>query len=115
MESMILKVKGPQGERAPKVRQRAPLWARRLEDAGALRGFRVVAVDGQAGKIEQVLYWSDTSRPDYIVVQNGRWLFGHKAVIPVETIEDVDVSHRRLRVALSKEQIRRAPEYLPWT
>lgn len=92
-------------------------WMRLLEEAGGitLRGFRVDALDGPAGKIEQVLYWSDARTPDYIVIDSRRWLFGRKSVLSVQTIDDVDVQSRRLKISLNREQIRRAPEFLPWT
>jgi hypothetical protein len=117
MESKLIKVTGPSGERKAGEHHQAPSWVKRLKDAGgdALRGFRVEARDGQAGKIEQVLYWSDAGKPDYVVVSDGKWLFGRKAVLSVQTIEDIDVDNRRLRIGLSREEIRRAPEFLPWT
>lgn len=79
----------------------------------SLRGFKVSAADGQAGKIEQVLYWSDNRVPDYIVVSNRRWLLARKSVLPVEAIDRIDVKARRLKIGLSRQEIREAPEYLP--
>ncbi|MFA5809037.1 MAG: hypothetical protein WC935_01695 [Thermoleophilia bacterium] len=90
-------------------------WVKRLMDADetSLSGFTVDAVDGIAGRIEQVLYWSDARVPDYVVVGTGRWIFGHKSVLSIKVIEEVDLENRRLRMSLSKEQIRQAPEFLP--
>ncbi|MDO8735462.1 MAG: hypothetical protein Q7K29_00050 [Thermoleophilia bacterium] len=92
-------------------------WMKMLENAGELdlNGFRVEALDGAAGRIEQVLYWSDARTPDYVVIDTGRWLFGHKSVLSIEMIEDIDMEKRCLRIALSKRQIRDAPEFLPCT
>lgn len=80
-----------------------------------LHGFKVFAADGPAGRVDQILYWSDARLPDYIVIGSGRWFFGHKSVLSVETIVNIDVNHRRLNIGLSREQIRRAPEFLSWT
>ena len=90
-------------------------WIRKLmnDDETNLSGFRVEAVDGEAGRIEQVLYWSDAKVPDYVVVGTGRWIFGHKSVLSIRDIEDVDIENRRLRMSLSREQIKKAPEFLP--
>ena len=90
-------------------------WMKRLSDTAetSLNGFKVDALDGIAGRIEQVLYWSDAKVPDYVVVGTGRWIFGHKSVISVKVIEDVDVQNKRLRISLSRDQIRQAPEFLP--
>jgi len=88
-----------------------------LESAGDidLNGYRVEAVDGDAGRIEQVLFWSDAKFPDYVVVETGRWLFGHKSVLSIHVIDDVDMENRSLKIRLSKRQIRKAPEFLPCT
>ena len=88
---------------------------KRLRDAdlATLRGFRVEGRDGEAGRIEQVLYWSDSGTPDYIVIGTGRWFFSHKAVLPVDQIEDVDIAAKLVRVNLSCKEIRSAPEFLP--
>lgn len=95
--------------------QAATKWKKILEDAGEadLSGFRVEALDGSAGRIEQMLYWSDASMPDYVVIDTGRWLFGHKSVLSIQMIEEIDLENRSLRIRLSKRQIREAPEFLP--
>jgi len=92
-------------------------WMKMLESAGEvdLNGFRVEALDGAAGRIEQMLYWSDARTPDYVVIDTGRWLFGHKSVLSIDMIEEVDMKNRSLRISLSKRQIRDAPEFLPCT
>ncbi len=78
-----------------------------------LNGFSVEAEDGVAGKVEQVLFWSDARFPDYVVIDSGGWFFGHKSVLSIRVIEDIDTENRRLRINLSKRQIREAPEFLP--
>ena len=99
----------------PEANVQEYVWANRMSDSGleSLQGFKVQALDGEAGRVEQVLYWSDTARPDYIVVGSGRWFFGHKSVLSVMVIEDVDISARKVMIGLSCEQVRSAPEFLP--
>lgn len=88
---------------------------RLLQNSGeiSLKGFEVEACDGHGGKVDQMLYWSDITNPDYIVVAQRRWIFGRKSVLPVESIEDVDVRGRRLKIRMSRQQVRDAPKYLP--
>lgn len=88
---------------------------RQLQDTGfdALRGFRVLASDGDAGRIDQVLYWSKAGEPDFIVVGTSRWFFGRKSVLPVGDIEEIDMSGRLVKVSVSRDEIRSAPEFLP--
>lgn len=92
-------------------------WMEILEktDEVDLSGFRVEALDGSAGTIEQMLYWSDARMPDYVVIDTGRWLFGHKSVLSIRLVEEIDLENRCLKVPLSKRQIREAPEFLPIT
>ena len=97
------------------ARQANSAWLRRLKEAGGsnLTGFQVEALDGSAGRIDRVLYWSDAMTPDYVIVGSRRWIFGHKAVLSIDVIEDIDMVSRTLLIRLSKEQVRRAPEFLP--
>jgi hypothetical protein len=90
-------------------------WMRRLRESeqDTVRGFRVEAIDGEAGRVEQVLYWNHTDAPDFIIVGSGRWFFGRKAVLPVRDIEDIDIDSKLVRMNLSREEIRNAPEFLP--
>ena len=110
----VIKVTSRQGERIPNERP-ATIWQRRLENTtcATLMGFKVQATDGNAGHVDQVVYWTDVRRPDYVVVEKGRWLFNRKAVLRVDTIEDVDMHNRSLKVTLSREQIRQSPEQVP--
>jgi hypothetical protein len=88
-----------------------------LRESGfdTLRGFRVEAADGEVGKVDQVLYWTNTDAPDFIVIGTGKWVFGHKAVISVKDIVDVDIASRMVKMSLSSREIRNAPEFLPLT
>lgn len=107
----VIKVTGRDGERQRQV----SLWQRRMQNTtlATLMGFKVHATDGEAGHVDQVVYWTDVHRPDYVVVEKGRWLFNRKAVLPIDSIEDVDVLNRSLKVGLSREQIRQSPEQVP--
>ena len=110
----VIKVTGKESERTPSGRP-ASVWQRRLQNTtlATLMGFTVQATDGEAGHVDQVVYWTDVHRPDYVVVEKGRWLFNRKAVLRIDTIEDVDVHNRSLKVRLSREQIRQSPEQVP--
>lgn len=98
-------------------KQAGTKWMKIMENAGEvdLNGFKVQALDGAAGRIEQMLYWSDATKPDYLVIDNGGWLFGHKSVLSIQMIEDIDLENRSLSIGLSKRQIKEAPEFLPCT
>lgn len=99
----------------PAAAARDLAWVRKMRDAGveSIRGFRVMARDGEAGVVEQVLFWSDTRLPDYLVVGSGRWFFGHKSVLPTNMIEDIDINAKQIAMGLSCSEIHSAPEFLP--
>jgi hypothetical protein len=74
-----------------------------------LAGFEVVTDDDQKiGKVDEA---SDDSGSSWIVVDTGFWIFGKKRMIPAGAIRSVDLNERRLQVALSKAELKDAPDY----
>ena len=53
----------------------------------------------------------DRTSVQYIVVDTGFWIFGKKRLIPVGVVNRVDNGHRNAYVAMTKEQIKSAPDY----
>lgn len=72
-----------------------------------LKGFKVEATDGDIGKVDEATYDVGSS---YIVVDTGPWIFGRKVLLPAGVIEEIDVDEQRIRVRLTKDQIKNAPE-----
>jgi len=73
-----------------------------------LTGFDVEATDGKIGKV------SDTTRDangNFIVVETGPWIFGHKVMLPAGTISSVDTQDRTVFVNVTKDLIKNAPEF----
>jgi hypothetical protein len=79
-------------------------------DGSDLVGFRVEAIDGHIGKIDEA---STTVGESYLVVDTGPWIFGHKVLLPAGTVNHIDSLDRKLYVDRTKEQIKHAPEYDP--
>ena len=73
-----------------------------------LAGFQVVAIDGPIGNVDAATYDVGGS---YIVVDTGFWIFGKKRMLPAGVLERVNYNDRKVRVNLSKDQIRQAPDY----
>jgi ribosomal 30S subunit maturation factor RimM len=72
-------------------------------------GFEVVTSDGEKiGKVDEAT--NETGR-SWIVVDTGFWIFGKKRMIPAGAVESVDPDKRQLRVALTKGDIKKAPDY----
>jgi hypothetical protein len=79
-------------------------------DGADLVGYRVEALDGHIGKIDQA---STAVGESYLVVDTGPWIFGHKVLLPAGTVNHIDTLERRVYVDRAREQIKHAPEYDP--
>lgn len=72
-----------------------------------VEGFKVEARDGDIGKVDEATYEVGSS---YIVVDTGPWIFGRKVVLPAASLERIDIEDRKVRVALTEDQIKDSPE-----
>jgi len=73
-----------------------------------ITGFRVEAIDGEIGSIDEATYDVGSS---YLVVDTGPWIFGKKILLPAGVIDRVDVSDERVYVNRMKDEIENAPEF----
>jgi hypothetical protein len=73
-----------------------------------LVGYDVEAADGHIGKIDKAT--TETSR-QYVVVDTGFWIFGKKRLIPAGMATRVDHTNSKVYVAMTKDQIKQAPDY----
>jgi voltage-gated potassium channel Kch len=77
--------------------------------AGAdLSGFKVEALDGSIGKIDDA---TNDVGASYIVVDTGPWIFGKKVMLPAGVISDIDYDTESVFVNRDKETIKNAPEF----
>src|SRR5437660_818693 len=73
----------------------------------SISGYDVVALDGSIGTVDAVTADVD---PHCIVVHTGAWIFGKEVLLPVGVVESVDDQQSVVRVELTKDQIKQAPE-----
>jgi hypothetical protein len=73
-----------------------------------LSGFKVEALDGSIGKIDES---SDDVGASFIVVDTGPWIFGKKVLLPAGVIRDVDLDTETVFVNRTKDEIKNAPEF----
>ena len=71
-------------------------------------GYDVEAIDGNIGKIDEA---SNEAESAYLVVDTGFWIFGRKRMIPAGVVDRVDDEDRKVYVAMSKEDIKSAPDF----
>ncbi|MCK6211704.1 PRC-barrel domain-containing protein [Georgenia sp. EYE_87] len=75
-------------------------------DVESLVGWAVLARDGEVGTVDDA---SLDAGEGAIVVGSGPVFFGHMTLLPAGTVERIDPQHRRVHVALTREQIESAP------
>ena len=71
-------------------------------------GFKVEALDGSIGKIDEATYDTGSSQ---IVVDTGPWIFGKKVVLPAGVIQRVDPKDEVVFVSRTKDQIKDSPKF----
>jgi hypothetical protein len=71
-------------------------------------GYDVEATDGSIGTVDEATAETDRG---HVVVDTGPWILGKKRLIPAGLVHLVDHDGEVVRVALSKDQVRSAPDY----
>ncbi len=79
-----------------------------LTNGSDLVGYRVEAIDGGIGKIDESSVEAGSA---YVVVDTGPWIFGKKRMIPAGVIESIDPADQKVFVGLTKDQIKGAPDF----
>src|SRR5213083_2023585 len=73
-----------------------------------LSGFKVEAIDGSIGKVDESTYEAGGS---FMVVDTGPWIFGKKVMLPAGVIRDIDLDMETIFVDFTKDEIKNAPEF----
>jgi hypothetical protein len=86
------------------------LWKYRNEELTGrdLSGFKVEALDGDIGKIDEA---TKDVGGSYVVVDTGPWIFGKKVLLPAGILRDVDLDAESVFVNRTKDEIKNAPEF----
>lgn len=77
------------------------------------RHYAIEARDGSIGHVEDFLIDDDTWEIPHLIVDTRNWLPGRKVLLPPASILPVNWSASDLHVDLTREQIERAPGYVP--
>jgi hypothetical protein len=84
---------------------RAEVYVPKMPD---LTGFDVEATDGHIGKIDETTMAAGAT---CLVVDTGFWIFGKKRMVPAGVVRAIDVDERKVHVAMTKDDIKGAPDY----
>jgi sporulation protein YlmC with PRC-barrel domain len=81
-----------------------------LRSSAEVIGYRIRAIDGEIGHVEDFLVDDESWAIADMVVDTRNWLPGRKVLVPPSAIESVDWDARQVKVRLAREELKRAPE-----
>ena len=81
-----------------------------LRDVKGLHGSTIHALDGEIGRVDEILFDDEHWTVRYLIVDTGGWLSGRKVLISPIAFGFPDWEHQMLGVNLTREQIRNSPD-----
>ena len=69
----------------------------------------ILATDGEIGSVQEVYFDDRNWAVRYLVVKTGGWLLSQEVLLAPAAVAEIHDVHRTMKVALTKDQIRRAP------
>ena len=75
-----------------------------------LRHYKIHALDGEIGQLDQLYFDDETWTVSYVVVNLGSWLSGRQVLISPTAILEVDPLHKMLNLTLTKDQIEKSDD-----
>ena len=80
-----------------------------FRDLGTLTGSRVIATDGEIGKVTDFLFDDQSWTIAHLVVDVRNWLIRRDVVLAVAAVKEPDWSKKVFRIQLTREQVRDSP------
>ncbi len=74
-----------------------------------LKGFDILATDGEIGDVEELYFDDEQWAVRYIVVNNGSWLSGRQVLISPFSVTQVDRDNRKLHLCLTQDRVEKSP------
>ena len=81
-----------------------------LRSIKSMDGHKILAEDGEIGRISDFYFDDESWVVRYLVVNTGNWLVDKKVLISPASFVDTDWHRREISVALTKEQIEKSPD-----
>ncbi len=83
-----------------------------MQVISALKGFGIIASDGELGTVEDFLFDDMSWSVRWLVVECGTWRHGRKILIHPSAISTADFDDQRFEVRLTKAQVADVPELI---
>src|SRR4029434_11296460 len=81
-----------------------------LRSMNDLKGFDILATEGEIGDVEEFQFDDARCAVRYIVVNTGNWLAGRQVLVSPFSVLQVDRENRQLHVALTQSQVEKSPD-----
>jgi uncharacterized protein YrrD len=81
-----------------------------LRSAKKISGFKIMASDGEVGKVDHLLFDDQDWVVRHVAVKTGNWLFGKTVLLPPGLIRDIRWEAREFAVPLTMSQIEKSPD-----
>ncbi|HBG25516.1 MAG: hypothetical protein A2Y10_05320 [Planctomycetes bacterium GWF2_41_51] len=76
-------------------------------------GYTLHASDGKIGRVDDFIIHQENWIIRYMVVDTTHWIAGKKVLIPPDWIKEISWSHAEVSVDVSKETVKKSPEFNP--
>jgi len=80
-----------------------------LHRASKVRGFHILATDGEIGHVDDFLFEEGSWALRYLVVDTSNWIGGNSVLIASAMIESIDAPGEVIRVRMTRDQVERSP------
>ena len=82
-----------------------------LRSTNEVASYHIAATDGEIGHVEDFILEDDSWAIRYLAINTRNWLPGKKVIVSLQQISLIDRVKNKVHVNLSREQIKRSPEY----
>jgi hypothetical protein len=81
-----------------------------LRSVNEVRGYHIVAADGEIGHVNDFVIDDRDWAIRFIVIKTGGWLSGRKTLVSPQSIERISWTESKMFVSLTRDQIASRPE-----
>ena len=84
-----------------------------LRSSSEVKGYHIEATDGDIGHVDDFLVDDESWAIRYLRVDTSNWIGGKAVLVPHRALRDVSWRNQKIRVGLTREQVKNSPEYDP--
>jgi sporulation protein YlmC with PRC-barrel domain len=80
-----------------------------LHKTSELRGYHIVAIDGEIGHVDDFLLGESGAAVHYLVVDTSNWIGGRSVLIAAAAVARIDSPAKKIYVTLTRDAIKGGP------